>query len=326
MTTTTDVAVRDTDSWAGMLEPVNLLAKGIANTDFVPKALRGKEYAVAACVLTGREMGLGPMESLQKIYVVEGRPSLSAELMRSLVMRAGHELRFTELTDKKVTLEGRRAGSDAWTSVTWTIADAQRIGVTGKDVWRKYPRAMLANRATSELCRLVFPDALAGISYTDEEIESEEAATVTVTRAQTTEAKPAKVQRKTNKAPDPVEPPLPGDTDTASDDDEAGITDAEIVEITDAADQMRTDLADANTPGITKAQQSKMHALFGDLNVTERDDRLRYASDAINRDITSSSDLTKSEASIVIESLQADLNVANAAQQLGIDEPPLDGE
>jgi hypothetical protein len=114
------------------------------------------------------------MESLSKIHVIDGRPAMSSELMRSLVMRDGHEITYAVLTEDKVTAKGRRAGSQEWTEVTWTMKDAQRIGVAGRDTWKKYPRQMLAARATSELCRLLFPDALGGISYTPEELDEDQ--------------------------------------------------------------------------------------------------------------------------------------------------------
>lgn len=149
------------------------LAEKIAGTDFVPVALRNKPEAVLACMLTGHEAGISPMQALTKIHVVEGRPTMSAELMRALVLRAGHELWYEELSSHKVTACGRRREypDRTPTRVTWTMDDAKRARVDGKNVWRSYPRAMLTARATSELCRLEFPDVLAGISHTPEELE-----------------------------------------------------------------------------------------------------------------------------------------------------------
>lgn len=284
---TNDVALRDTDSWAPMLPAVNQLAAGIADTEFVPKALRGKQYAVAACVLAGREIGIGPMEALQKIHMVDGRPSLSSELMRSLVLRAGHQIEFTILTDQVCTIRGRRNGSSEWTELSWTIKDAQRIGVAGKQTWKSYPRQMLAARATSELCRLMFPDALGGISYTPEEIEDEKPATVRVAREAPAD-KPARVQRK---APEPVEPPLDEPTvDTAT----GEIVDAEIVEDTDPA-----------MPAATSSQLTKMSVLFNACGIKDRDERLAMVAAIVGRPVESSKQLDKAEAGAVIDHLEA---------------------
>ena len=39
----------------------------IANTDLVPKPLRGKPDAILATVYLGRELGLGPMQSMRML-------------------------------------------------------------------------------------------------------------------------------------------------------------------------------------------------------------------------------------------------------------------
>lgn len=147
------------------------LAEKIAGTDFVPTALRGKPEAVLACILAGHEAGISPMQALSKIHIIEGRPAMAAELMRALVLRQGHELEYSEVSTTSVTAEGRRRGSERWTRVTWTMDDAKRGNLDGKTNWKRWPRAMLIARATSELCRMIFADVLAGISYTIEELE-----------------------------------------------------------------------------------------------------------------------------------------------------------
>lgn len=146
------------------------LAEKIAGTDFVPAPLRGKPEAVLACILAGHEAGVSPLQALSKIHVIEGRPAMSSELMRALVLQHGHELHYAELSTTRVVAEGRRRGSDRWTRVEWTMDDAKRGGLDGKQNWRRWPRAMLTARATAELCRMLFPDVLAGISYTIEEL------------------------------------------------------------------------------------------------------------------------------------------------------------
>jgi hypothetical protein len=144
------------------------LAKRIHQTPFVPASLRGHPESVLACILTGDELGLGPMQSLRMVNVIEGRPAASAELMRALVNRAGHRIDVVESRQDRVTLAGRRRDTGAQAKVTWTIGDAQRAKLTGNPAWAKYPRSMLLARATSELCRALFADVIGGL-YTPEE-------------------------------------------------------------------------------------------------------------------------------------------------------------
>lgn len=148
------------------------LAQRVNTTPFVPKAMQGKPEHVLACVLYGRELGLGPMQALNSIHVIEGRAAASPELMRALVASAGHRIDITENTNEACSMKGIRVDTGAEATVRWTVEDAKLAGLTGKDNWRKYPRAMLAARCTSELCRLLFPDVIAGLSYTPEEIQS----------------------------------------------------------------------------------------------------------------------------------------------------------
>jgi RecT family len=148
------------------------LASRVHQTPFVPRAMQGKPEHVLACVLYGNELGLGPMQSLNSIHIIEGRAAASPELMRALVAKAGHRIDVTENTNTACTMKGSRADTGAEATVRWTLEDAKNANLSGKDNWKKYPRAMLAARATSELCRLLFPDVIAGLSYTPEEVES----------------------------------------------------------------------------------------------------------------------------------------------------------
>src|SRR5262245_50876808 len=143
------------------------LSARIAGTSFVPKALRGDPAEVLACILPGQELGLGPMQALRMINVIEGRPAASAELMRALVNRAGHRIDVVEAKQDSVTLAGVRSDTGSRATVTWTLKDAERAGLLKNPAWSKYPRSMLLARATSELCRAIFSDVNTGL-YTPE--------------------------------------------------------------------------------------------------------------------------------------------------------------
>lgn len=210
-------------AWIELMGPAGELAQKIHDTEFVPVRLRKRPAAVLACILSGHEAGIGPMQSLRQIFVTDdGKVGMAAELMRSLVLRDGHEIWPEEVNNTRATMAGRRRGQETPTTVTWTMDDAKKAGLTGRNNWSRYPRAMLTARATTELCRLVFADVIAGISYSLEELEDDAADTprdlnghgeVTAAPSETTkEVKrkaPAPRRTRAVKSTKPPGPPLP---------------------------------------------------------------------------------------------------------------------
>lgn len=129
---------------------------------------------------TGDMLGIHPMAALVGVHIIEGRPSISANLMGGLVRKAGHKLRVqTSGSIEDGTLEAtatlfREDDPEFPFTVTWNVAKAKRAGLLpGKDSsnWRKYPDAMMKARAISEVIREGAPDVLMGGNvYTPEEM------------------------------------------------------------------------------------------------------------------------------------------------------------
>src|SRR4051812_31193338 len=155
--------------WVEIAGPAAAFAERIAGTEFVPKALRDNAPAVAACIMFGDEIGVGPMTALQGVHVIDGRPFLSAELMRALVLSAGHMIQVEESSGVRCTVVGyRREAPTVPIRVDWTIEMARAAGLAGRGAWRSYPRALLLARASADLCRMAFPDIVRGLGHIPE--------------------------------------------------------------------------------------------------------------------------------------------------------------
>lgn len=142
----------------------------IKTSDLIPKAYRGKPADMFAAILTGRSLGLSDMHALRSIYVVDGKATIGAELMTSLVRNHGHSI-MAEAGDGFCTVTGKRRDNGDTMTVTWTRDMAAKAGLLGKDNWKKYEASMLWARAVSQLCRMLFPDVLTGMIYTPDEAE-----------------------------------------------------------------------------------------------------------------------------------------------------------
>jgi hypothetical protein len=156
-------------------EPANIdeaerLCKLLVASGLLPRGVNRPEAAFAI-VATGRELGLTAMQSLRSIHIIEGKPTLSADLVAALVKNRPEVcewFRLVESTDQIATYETQRRGEPKPTKMSFSWADAQRAGVTGKDNWRKYPAAMLRARCITALARAVYPDLAMGIYDPDE--------------------------------------------------------------------------------------------------------------------------------------------------------------
>lgn len=189
-------------------------AESIAPADLLPVAYRNKPANVLIAVETGDALGIPRIQALSSINVINGRPSMSAELMGSIVRRAGHKLRVKRSHDPlTVTAELVRADDPDYAfTATWDQGKATVAGLWGKDQWKRYPEAMLTARAISEVCRMGAPDALMGVVYTPEEARESSGERVSAQgglRALMAESKPTAEDSPAPVEPDPAPEPAP---------------------------------------------------------------------------------------------------------------------
>lgn len=148
------------------------LAKNLAISGIIPRELQGKAADVMVIVLYGQELGLAPMQALQVIDVVKGRPSLRANLWVALARKAGHKVRVPEESATSCTVEIERGDDPGHpTRVTYTLDDAKTAGLLSNDNYRKNPKAMLYARAASTACRRACPEVAMGF-YDEYEVEA----------------------------------------------------------------------------------------------------------------------------------------------------------
>jgi hypothetical protein len=152
------------------LAQASALAKEIAQAAIIPAHLRNRPADVYATLLLGRDLGLTAMQAIMGIYCVEGRPSLSAQTAVALVKRSPlcRYFRQIESSPTRATYETLRHGDPEPIRMSYTIEDAQRAGLAGRNTWKAHPAAMLRARAAIGLARDVYPDVIANVYDVDE--------------------------------------------------------------------------------------------------------------------------------------------------------------
>lgn len=146
----------------------------VAASDFSPKDFRGKPASCVLAIQAGAEIGLSPMQALQSIAVVNGRPSIYGDAALAVVKASPVCEYVTESVegdgDQMVaTCTAKRRGYPEPTVSRFTVADAKKAGLWGKSgPWSQYPRRMLQMRARGFALRDAFPDALRGMVTAEE--------------------------------------------------------------------------------------------------------------------------------------------------------------
>jgi hypothetical protein len=154
-------------------EPTNLdeafrMAQILVSSGLTPRGVDTPQKAFLI-MAQGRELGLSTMQSLGNIYVVEGKVSLSSDLMAAMVLKSQvcEYLRVVEMTPERATYAAKRKGGNEFRfSFSWE--DATKAGLTGRATYKANPADMLRHRALSKCVRAVFPDVVAGLYSRDE--------------------------------------------------------------------------------------------------------------------------------------------------------------
>lgn len=144
-------------------------AEIMSKSNLVPKDFSGNVGNILVAVQWGMELGLQPMQAMQNIAVINGRPSLWGDAVIALVKSSpACEYVVEETSDDAAVCRVKRHGEPEQ-SRTFTKADALKAGLLNKaGPWTQYPKRMLQMRARSWALRDVFPDVLRGMPIAEE--------------------------------------------------------------------------------------------------------------------------------------------------------------
>ena len=282
--------------WAQAANAAQQLATPLCRTDFVPQQFRGNVAAATAAILYGAEAGLSPLQALQGVYVISGKPAMYARTLLAVAQGAGHEVWTEELTDHRAIVCGRRRGSSNVERAVWTLDRAKKAGYTKNQKYSSDPQSMLLARAQADICRRIAADALLGMAYSVEELQDDEPSAGPSVNRTTSNGGPRTARRAP--APPPAEPDLEQPRQIAK-----PPADSQTAEKPAAQPAAEPSQPGPATVPITPQQSKKLHAAMNEAGMTDRDLRLAFCVDQIGRDITTSSDLTKAEASRVLDAL-----------------------
>ena len=169
------------------LKPFNLVpttlteavqyARLISNSSFVPTQFRGKPEDILVAIQWGAELGLPPLQSLQNIAVINGRPTLWGDAALAVVQQH-HEYEwikeFVEEDEEgnvKAVCLIKRTNHEPHRS-EFSVDMAKKAGLLGRQgPWSQYPERMLQMRARGFALRDVFADALRGLITREEAMD-----------------------------------------------------------------------------------------------------------------------------------------------------------
>lgn len=318
--------------WLDLFIKTEQVANVLAKTTFVPKAMQGKPAEVAAAMMRSFEMAIDPLDGLGHMHVINGKVGYSAELMRRRIIEAGHEILFVETTDSRAVIKARRRehvdDESKWQTFTFTEENARKakIDLGG------YPADKLVARASSRMCRRMFPEVLAGASIAEDLIDAviieggdtavfddlPEELRPGLPRGAGTTAQRKRQPRKVAAARAEPKPAPATDVDELLDEPAPASAPAENAE-TDPAetpqddllgDETRHDTADpSDEPEITKPQLQKLSILRQREGYADTDegraDWFQWVETNIARRVGSNKELTKAEATVLIDVLES---------------------
>lgn len=148
-------------------------SKYLAESDLVPKDFKGRPGNCLVAIQWGAELGLKPLQAMQNLAVINGRPALWGDAVIALV-RSSPLCEYVVETDdgNTATCKVKRRGEPEQVR-TFSMDDARAAGLAGKQgPWTQYPKRMRQMRARAFALRDVFPDVLRGLPVAEEVMDT----------------------------------------------------------------------------------------------------------------------------------------------------------
>lgn len=146
------------------LEQVETMANAVAQSGLFGFKSAAQAFALM-CV--AQADGIPPIKAVQQYHIIEGKPALKSEAMLARFQAAGGKIRWTERTERRVSLWLSHPQSGEL-EVAWDMERAKAAGLANKNQWKAYPMQMMSARCISEGVRALCPACLGGF-YTPEE-------------------------------------------------------------------------------------------------------------------------------------------------------------
>ena len=156
------------------------IAKALASSSLVPQQFQGQQ-GLANCIVAleiANRMGLSPLQVMQNLNIIHGRPSWSSQFIIALINGCGRfePLRY-EMSGKGDSLACHAVAKEKATgndlkgpTVTMEMAKAEGWATKAGSKWRTMPELMIRYRAAAMWGRLFVPELLVGITQTQEEV------------------------------------------------------------------------------------------------------------------------------------------------------------
>lgn len=149
------------------------MAEGLAASSLVPDVYRNQPANVALVIMQGAALGLKPLQALNGIYVLHGKPALESKTMAAVLLQHGYKIETVESSPETVTVRFT-APDGATHEETKTIKWAKGMGLD-KNMWVKDPEHMLYQRCIAYGARKVAPNLLLGMPYSVDELQDKQA-------------------------------------------------------------------------------------------------------------------------------------------------------
>lgn len=146
------------------LSDMQVMAEAVARSQLF--GMKSADQALAL-MLVAQSENRHPATVTQDYDIIQGKACRKTHSVMARFQQMGGKVEWHQLNDNmaEATFSHPSGGS---LRIEWTIEQAKKAGLTGKDNWKNYPRAMLRARVIAEGVRAVYPAAIGGMMISEE--------------------------------------------------------------------------------------------------------------------------------------------------------------